>query len=60
MNKMITLTSEGKYSIIETVVDKMAKKQEAKKTEKEENKKEPAQTADWASALSKTRHQDTQ
>jgi hypothetical protein len=60
MNKMINLTTEGKYSLIETVVDKLTKKQEAKKTEKKEKKKEPAQADDWVSVLSKTRHQDTQ
>ena len=42
MSKMISLATEGKYSLIETVIDKITKKQETKKSGKEEKKKSEA------------------
>jgi hypothetical protein len=40
MNKLITMTSEGKFSLIETVVDKLVKKQAAAKKPEESKKEE--------------------
>jgi hypothetical protein len=40
MNKLITLTSEGKFSLIDTVVDKLVKKVDEKPKKDEEEKKE--------------------
>jgi hypothetical protein len=40
MNKLITLTSQGKYSLIETVVEKLGAKKPSKPSKQEEKKKE--------------------
>ena len=56
MNKLITMTSEGKFSLIETVVDKLVKKQAAPKKPEEAKKEElPSSSAsdDWTAVLAK-------
>jgi len=57
MNKLITMTSEGKFSFIETVVDKLVKKQAAPKKPEEESKKEEltsySASDDWTAVLAK-------
>ena len=50
MNKLITLTSQGKFSLIETVVDKLGAKKPGKK---EEKKKEEAPSDSWTDVVSK-------
>ena len=57
MNKLITMTSEGKFSLIETVVDKLVKKQAAPKKPEEESKKMELSSSsasdDWTAVLAK-------
>ena len=56
MNKLITMTSEGKFSLIETVVDKLVKKQAANKKPEESKKEElPSKQAseDWTTVMAK-------
>lgn len=58
MNKLITMTSEGKFSLIETVVDKLVKKQAVVKkpeeTKKEELSSELA-SENWTTVMAKAK-----
>jgi hypothetical protein len=56
MNKLITLTSEGKYSLIDTVVEKLGAKKPSKSSNKEEEKKKEEKPVDsWADVVSKSK-----
>ena len=54
MNKLITLTSQGKYSLIETVVEKLGAKKPSKPSKQEEKKKEESPVDQWSEVVSKT------
>ena len=58
MNKLITMTSEGKFSLIETVVDKLVKKQavvnKPEETKKEELSSELA-SENWTTVMVKAK-----